>query len=464
MGLLLGLLVAVGIFYAATLDWRRAIKAVFVILVLEGALRKWVLPQASEMIYFLKDLVLLGGYVGFLTSGNKFLIKNNVINILILLVAGWCFFQAFNPSLGSPLIGVLGLRSYLFYIPLMWIMPSLFQSEEELYKFLRSHLLLLIPVGILGIIQFFSPASSPVNAYAWGEEGPGIATFGFGADAPVRVTSTFSYISGYSLYLPVCLSLLIPLLSIKQSQKWRWLTVVELLLLSVNLLMTGSRTPVFASILFLLCYTGIRVLMQPSTLLKVVQKFSIPAVLIFTAVAFRFRSATDAFWRRATINQDVSARISGGFMEPLEFFQHKGLDGYGTGATHQAVASLQRILGLPGGETIHVAYEAEMGRVALELGPFGFLLWYGLRISIIIGLWLVFLKLKSSFLRQLALAACLIQLIQISGHLVFHHTFSVYYWFFSSFVFLLPRLEQIGNLQQTRQDVQVTYFPSSPYR
>jgi hypothetical protein len=31
----------------------------------EGALRKWVLPQASEMIYFLKDVVLIGAYLNF---------------------------------------------------------------------------------------------------------------------------------------------------------------------------------------------------------------------------------------------------------------------------------------------------------------------------------------------------------------------------------------------------------------
>ena len=103
----------------------------------------------------------------------------------------------------------------------------------------------------------------------------------------------------------------------------------------------------------------------------------------------------------------------------------------------------------------------------LELGPIGFFLWYGLRISIAIALWLVFWKLKRPSLRQLALAAFLIQAIEISGQLVFHHTFSVYYWFLSSFIFLLPRLEQIENwhqkLQLIQSDVQTTYLTGSPY-
>jgi hypothetical protein len=178
--LLIGLLACVVIFYFSALKWRRAVKAVFLLLVIEGALRKWVLPQASEMIYFLKDIVLLGAYFNFYcfsVSDKKFLSKVKIINILIFIAIGWCLFQVFNPSLGSPLVGIFGLRGYLLYIPLIWMLPSLFQSEEELYKFLRSHLLLSIPVGIIGIIQFFSPASSFINAYS-NEEGIAKATFG----------------------------------------------------------------------------------------------------------------------------------------------------------------------------------------------------------------------------------------------------------------------------------------------
>jgi hypothetical protein len=113
-----------------------------------------------------------------------------------------------------------------------------------------------------------------------------------------------------------------------------------------------------------------------------------------------------------------------------------------------------------------------MGRIVLELGPIGFIFWYGLRVSLLIALMSTFWKLKRPFLRQLALAAFFIQAIQISGTLVFHHTFSVYYWFLSSFIFLLPRLEQIEDWQREQQlwqevlqeDVQFTYFPDSPYR
>lgn len=36
----------------ACLDWRRAVKAALVLVIIEGGIRKWVLPEASDTIYF----------------------------------------------------------------------------------------------------------------------------------------------------------------------------------------------------------------------------------------------------------------------------------------------------------------------------------------------------------------------------------------------------------------------------
>jgi hypothetical protein len=129
---------------------------------------------------------------------------------------------------------------------------------------------------------------------------------------------------------------------------------------------------------------------------------------------------------------------------------------------------LRSVLNLPPGEVISVYHEAEMGRIALELGPIGFLFWYGLRVSLAMALLRNFWKLKRPFLRQLSLAASLIQAIQITGLLVFHHTFLVHYWFLSGFIFLLPRLEQLENWQTEQQLLQehvlFSYFSDSSYR
>lgn len=453
--------------YLLSLNWRSAVKAVFFILVIEGVLRKWILPQASDFIYFLKDLVLLGAYLHyyvFSSSQRQLLTKNRIVTVLIIFVTVWCTYQAFNPSLGSPLVALFGLKAYLFYIPLIWMLPNLFQSEEELYKFLRSHLLLLIPVGILGVAQFFSPPSSPLNVYTPGTD-QGVATFGSEDNNSVRITGTFSYISTYGIYLGACFGLTIPMLFRNQLKLWHWLTIVELLLVLVNSLMTGSRSTVFLQVLMLLGYFGIQFLSKPTSTLHSFKKFLLPAIIVAIAASIWFRPAIDAFWLRTTSNQDVSGRVSGTFFEPVEFIKYTGLYGYGTGATHQATPMLRNILNLPPGEVIAVGYESEMGRVTLELGPFGCLFWYGLRVSTAIALWNTYLNLQRPFLRQLALTAFLFQAIQFNGPLVFNYAFSLYYWFFTGFIFLLPQLEQVENWHREQQLLQRNaYLPDSPYR
>ncbi len=472
---LVGLLAPIAIIlilYLSLQNWRNSVKAVLVLLVIEGALRKWLLPEASQFIYFLKDIVVIGAYLRyyfFLPSESTFRIKGNqvaeAVISMILLVAVWCVFQVFNPSLGSPIIGIFGLRGYLLYIPLLWMLPNLFRSEDELYRFLRSYLLLVIPVGILAVLQYFSPPSSPLNVYTQDLVKLDAALLD---RTSVRVTGTFSYIAGYGAYALVSFGLVLPLLTLKQSLWWRWATIVELLLIVSTSLMNGSRALVGSEILFLIGYIGGQLLTNPYTIISLIKQFSLPAIAITTAAIIGFQSAINGFQNRVTSNKDVSGRIGLLYTEPIEFMQLKGLDSYGVGATHQATPALRSALNLPVGENIPVFYESEPGRVMLDLGPLGFLLWYLLRLSLIFLLLQTFLKLKRPFLRQLALSAFLIHATQFTAQVVINHTLLVYYWFLAGFIFLLPRLEEIENKKQQeflqQYNVSATYFPDTSYR
>lgn len=449
-------------------NWRTFIKAALLLVVVEGALRKWFLPQASDLIYFLKDFVILGAYIryyGFSRSEIKFVFMNNSLSILAFLTSGWCLFQVFNESLGSPIVGIFGLKSYVLYIPLIWMVPNLFESELELYHFLRSYLAITIPVGIIGIVQFFSPADSAINSYA-NSEAKNIATFG--VSSFVRISGTFSYLGSYGAFLIVCFGLLVTLFTVQQSLRWRLITILSTLLVVTNSLMNGSRSVVFALILFLIGYWGIKILTLASNNLRFLKQFLLATVVIALVASIWFKPAIETFTLRTTQNKDVSGRFIETFQQPFDFIQYKELDGYGTGATQSGVQTLRKALDLPRGESVPLVYEPEPGRVMLELGPIGFFLWYLLRLSLMFYLWLVFWKLKRPWLKDLALAVFLIQVIQLYNLLVFNQVFSIYYWFLSGFIFLLPRLEQIENWQREQQLLQENalspYFSDSPYR
>lgn len=449
-------------------NWRYSVKAALVLVVIEGALRKWFLPQASDLIYFLKDFVLLGAYIryyGFSSSERKLIFMNNSLGILTFVASGWCLFQAFNVSLGSPIPGLFGLKSYIFYIPLLWMVPNLFQSERELYHFLRSYLAITIPIGILGIVQFFSPADSIINSYA-NSDVKSIATFG--VSNFVRITGTFSYLGSYGVYLVVCFGLLVTLLTVKQSLIWRLTSIVGTLFVVTNSFMNGSRTVVFALAAFLIGYWGIKVLTLSSNNWRLLRQFLLTAIVVGVVASIWFKPAIETFTLRTTQNKDAAGRFIETFQQPFDFIQYKALDGYGTGATHPGSQALRKALNLPSGESVPLVYEPEPGRVMLELGPIGFFFWYALRLSLIVYLWIVFCKLKKPWLKELALAVFLIQVIQFYNLLVFNQVFSIYYWFLSGFIFLLPRLEQIENWQREQQllqeDALSPYFSDSPYR
>ncbi|MEH2250262.1 hypothetical protein [Nostoc sp.] len=436
------------------LSWQRAIKLVLIIVIFEGVLRKWVLPQASDQIYFLKDLFLLLAYLKYyFSSESKYRFKFSFFNIILILTIAWCVFQAFNPSLGSPIIGLFGLKAYFFYMPLMWILPSLFKTEEELYLFLRNFMLLAIPVCLLAVVQYFSPSLSPINVWAGGQEAN--ATAG----GAIRVTGTFPYITGYSSYLMICVCILVPMLSLQQSQLWKWLTYVETLLVIGTSFMTGARSLLTFEILFLIGYASILTLTKPSIATRAAKKLILPIILISALVPRFFAQAIGTFFARTGTSekdyQDFLARIFSAFDEPGNAMQFKGFDSYGIGATHQAIPALRNLLRLPSGELTPPA-EGEMGRIILEIGPFGFTLWYALRVALMFSNWRIFMQIKSPFLRQLALSFLLLQVINITNQFVFNNTLSIYTWFFSGCIFLFPELEY-------RQSLSYRYWASQQH-
>lgn len=431
--------------FGASQNWKLSIKTILVIVLIEGALRRWALPQAKDLIYFLKDFILIGAYIGFASRPRQLADPYPFIKELTLVIAIVCILQSFNPSLGSPIIGLLGIRAYLLYIPLVWMIPHLFDSESELYDFLRNYLLLIIPICILGIVQFFSPIDSPLNVYVSGSELE-IATAG----EFVRITGTFAYLQGLKVYLAVCFSLLIVLLSKAYSLKWQLIYILELTLVVTNSFMTGSRAVIIYILLFTVSYFICLFFNSYKTAVNIFYRLFLPLALVTLMATVFFQPAIQSYTERAdTANDSVVDRAFGYFTEV--FVVSKGrFDGYGTGATQGGVESLRVVFGLPMGEILPPS-EEEPGRVMIEIGLLGFILWYGLRLILLISLYSVFVKLKNLFYKKLALAIFVFQLIHIGRQLVTDPTMLPYFWFFSGFIYLLPNLESL-EMQKAKTD------------
>jgi len=414
----------------STRRWREGIKIALILAIFEGALRKWVFPGAQDLVYFAKDVFLLGAYAGFLRDRRRLRYRPPAVpavstTLALLVVLG--LLEVFNPNLPNLLVGILGFKAYFFYVPLLYILPAVFPSDESLAKSIRAYLRIAVPVGLLALAQFFSPADSILNTYARSNEPASAITFG--SSTYVRVTATFSFISGYTAYL---LAMSILLLAWLGATRWRFRGNVDLLaalgFTLLGMLMTGSRGPLLAFVLILPLYWWLAIVRERqsgATLLRLLIGLGLIAILLN-----QFGSeAVGAFGGRASGSgrTAVLERISTPFVAPLKVLPDVGLFGFGIGAAHQAATALA------GGPIPFVwlrglAVEAESGRILLELGPVGFFLLYFVRLYMVFFALRQVFRLRTSFHRALATSSLLFFLVQIPGTIVYDVTSSLYFW------------------------------------
>lgn len=422
--------------------WRPAFQAVMVLLVLEGAIRKWLLPGAQDLVYFAKDALLVGIYAGWWLSplrGLRPRVPPLLSGALTLLVA-FGTFQVFNPALPNVLVGVLGFKSYFLYLPLIWVMPSAFRDDRELAAFLKRYVLLAIPVGLLAMAQFFSPADSALNTYA---RGAGASAMTFGSSAQVRVTGTFSYITGYSSYV---LTISILILSLLAATRWRLrgnlLVYAALGLTVLGMLMTGSRGAALTLALLFPLYYLLGVAREGgagSTLGRLLLGVGVLGMLL----NYVGSDAVGAFYGRASAGSDVRERITAPIVQPFNKLGDAGLLGFGIGATHQAAQSLANTP-IPYSWMRGVVVEDEPGRIMLELGPIGFLLAYFLRVYLVIVSLARVFSFRTPFHRAIATCCALFFLAHLPGGVVFNVTAGLYYGFFAGLLFVVDRLDREG--------------------
>jgi len=423
--------------------WKAAVEVALVLVIFEGAIRKWFVPGAQDLFYFAKDVFLLGAYVGFLQSPERRRYRPPAAPVFYgLLVAGMFLglLQIFNPNLPNLLVGVLGFKAYFFYVPLIFVMPAMFRSDRELAVILRRYLLLAIPVGALAVAQFFSPPGSALNTYARAPDNAAtIATFG--SSTYVRVTATFSFITGYTSYL---LATVIFLLVWMANMRWRirgnFLMYGALGITMLGMLMTGSRGPVLLLAALFPFYWWLGVLREQgggSTFGRLLLGVSLLAAVL----AWVGEDAIGAFYGRALGVEDVPSRMLYPFQAPFNVIGDAGPFGFGIGATHQTAAAVTP--GIPPYIWLRgLLIEVESGRVMLELGAIGFTIIYLIRIYLaLFALGQVF-KLRTRFHRSLAVGAFLFTMGSLPSGIVFDMTSGVYYWTFAGLLFLAMRLDQ----------------------
>lgn len=227
--------------------FKKAIWLYILLLIFEGALRKWFLPSMATPLLLIRDpiviwLVIEGLYRNWFTSPFcKAMMWVAVVSFILTLIFGH----------HDLFVALYGWRIYFFHFPMIFVIGRLL-NHEDLLRLGQLFLYLSIPMTVLIVFQFNLPPTAWVNIGVGGE---GTAGFG-GSMGYMRPPGTFSFTSGFVNFQKTVGCFLFYYLIANKTlpvkyQLNKWLLLAILLCYLIAIPTSISRTNLFQTIVIL---------------------------------------------------------------------------------------------------------------------------------------------------------------------------------------------------------------------
>ena len=172
---------------------RTAVWLYLILLIFEGALRKWVVPSLSNPLLIVRDPIAI--YI-LLVSRMKGILRFNPYNFWMILIGCFGIITALLQGHGNLMVAVYGARIFIIHFPLMFAIAEIF-TIQHVIRYGKVLLWISLPMTALIIAQFFSPQAAFVNRGVGGDlSGAGFS----GALGYYRPPGTFSFTTGTSLF------------------------------------------------------------------------------------------------------------------------------------------------------------------------------------------------------------------------------------------------------------------------
>ena len=418
----------------------------------EGLGRRYLPGIPSGVFYFSKDLILLVGLL-------RFRINRDVAKTcaalygrflpFLKLAIFWTFAELINPDQRSLLLGLLGLRAYWFW----WLAP-LVVASVLLDPVVRRKMIILqaavtMVVAGLAILQFGAPVNDPLNTYSV-VDGQESLAFAVETTGRARVSSTFSFISGFADFAVLVPVLLLSIGLGEKDRKARLASLIAVLLAAAALPMSGSRGPFLTS----LALCSIVVWRAGLIFTRVGRRVVLLAVAAGFTTVYAFPEALQGVFDRLE-GEDTPDRAA----EFLTVLPPVALMRYGSTPLGIGTGMMQNYRQQLGVQDEVEPVEAELARYMVELGSAGFLLVWAAKLGLAVALWRASKVLKKA--RRPAASACaaVYALLGIYGNLVFDHIYSAL--FFVGVGFILQEVVQarLGAVRRPKEDKRLVDAP-----
>ena len=405
-------------------DWRRGLYILVAWILFEDFARKYL--GNNMAIYFAKDVLALILYLSFFRARRSKRVAAFRVPFQLPLLVFFCFVfvQVFNPASNSIFYGILGMKVYFLYVPLMYVGYALIQSEEDLHRFFSFACVLITIVAGLGLAQsilgptFLNPAHMQEDIRELSNNYRISPISGLSAYRP---TSVFVSAGRFQDFLTIAwlISLGFGGYLLLRDRRGRALAFTTVGVVAAASLMSASRG-VF------MWNTGIALVLAAGFIwgapwkqreaLRVLRSIQRTALFIGFAIVFLLTIFPEEFGARIAIysetllpSSSASELVHRTQTYPLQqlgyAFEHPRWPyGYGTGT---CTLGGQYVIRIMHAEPMRIGVESGFGNLIVELGIVGLLLWIVLGVSIAISAWKVTKELRGTPWFPLALAISL---------------------------------------------------------
>jgi hypothetical protein len=446
-------------------NWRNGLYLFLGWLLFEDFARKFL--GNNMAIYFAKDFLVAMVYLSFFVAYRR---RDQDIQkfhppfrVAVLLLVWFGAAQVFNPASTSIFYGILGMKLFFYYIPLLFLGHALIDSETELRRFFYINLGLMLVIAGLGIAQaivgptFLNPSVMQEDIRLLSQTYRVAPISGVSVYRPTSVfvsTGRFSdllivawfIVFGFSGYL------------LLRHRRGRIFAFVALATTAASCLMCASRGVVMWTLGASIVGTAAFIWGAPwrqgeaRRVIRTLQRAVLGVALGVVVLLFAF---PEALLNRLTVYSETLDPRS-----PANELMHRTHDyplanflasfdyprwpyGYGIGTMSLGGQYVSRIFHI---QPPTIGVESGFGNIVLEMGIVGLALWFIMSAAIVISAWKVVRKLKGSPWFPLAFmiffyAFLLLIPITYTGLQAYQDfILNAYMWLLLGVLFRLPKL------------------------
>lgn len=334
----------------------------FLLLIFEGALRKWVFPSLASPLLIVRDPVAI---VLLLYAWYYNMFPKSIYVVLIFVITTFSIFTSLLLGHGNMYVTLYGARILLIHFPFVFLIGSVL-NRDDILRIGRVVLWISIPMAVLIAMQFYSPQSAWVNRGVGGDmSGAGFS----GSMGYSRPPGTFSFTNGTVSFFSLAAAYIF-YFWLRPGQIRKLILIASTVGLIVAIPFSISRSLAF-TVVVILFFVLMTLTRNPKLLWKVLFGFIGVAVLILllSTTGFldtplevflsRFESAAAS---EGGLEGTIGDRYLGGMYNSVARSGQRPFFGEGLGMGTNVGSTL-----MGAGRTFLIA-EGEWGRVIGEMG------------------------------------------------------------------------------------------------